>query len=68
MNLHLCYLLHPFSQDCIDGYFERGLAGKDLAFYTDGAQEAEWRIGEERWRLTIENNVQTIRVLSPEAG
>jgi hypothetical protein len=31
MYLHVCYLLHPFSQDCIDAYWAEGLDGGELA-------------------------------------
>ncbi len=68
MYLHLCYLIHPFSQECIDAYFNQGLAGGSLDEFVDVDHSATWQLEGNEWRLTITDNVQTIRVLAPEAG
>lgn len=65
--LHLCFMLHPYSQDCIDAYLESGLAGRQLAEYTGVDHEAQWELGDQLWKLEIARDVQTIRVLSESA-
>ena len=63
LYLHLCFVVHPYSQECIDSYFEQGLADGTLADFEDVGHQAEWQIDEQTWRLDIEGNVLTIRVL-----
>jgi hypothetical protein len=68
MYLHLCHLLHPFSQQCIDGYFDEGLLGGSLAEFADVEHSASWQLEGDEWRVSIRDNVLTIRVLDPQAG
>jgi len=63
LYLHLCFVVHPYSQECIDSYFEQGLADGTLADFEDVGHQAEWQIDDQTWRLDIEGNVLTIRVL-----
>ena len=63
MYLHLCFMLHPYSQDCIDAYWEQGLEGKEPGDYLGSRHSAEWKIGDQIWRLAIVGNVQEIKVL-----
>ena len=63
LYLHLCFVVHPYSQECIDSYFEQGLADGTLADFEDVGHQAEWQIDGQTWRLDIEGNVLTIRVL-----
>ena len=63
LYLHLCFVVHPYSQECIDSYFEQGLADGTLADFEDLGHQAEWQIDDQTWRLDIEGNVLTIRVL-----
>lgn len=65
--LHLCFMLHPYSQECIDAYFENGLAGKQLAEYAGLDHQAQWELGDQLWKLEIAGDVQTVRVLSESA-
>lgn len=68
LYLHLCYIVEPFSQECIDAYFDQGLDGGVLDDYIDGSHQATWELGENRWSVEIEGNVLTLRVLSPEVS
>lgn len=68
MYLHLCFLLHPYSQDCIDTYWADGMDGKSPADYHDAQHSAEWQLGDETWRLAILGNIQEIRVLGDHPG
>ena len=68
LYLHLCFALQPYSQECIDSYFEKGLAGGTLANFADLWHDAEWQMGDQIWRLEIESNVLTIRVLGPDVS
>lgn len=68
MSIHLCHVVSPFSQECIDAYYEQGLGRQPIDQYRDVEHRAEWTVGESRWRLSIVDNIQTIRVLSPGAG
>ena len=63
LYLHLCFVVHPYSQECIDSYFEQGLADGTLADFEGVGHQAEWQIDDQTWRLDIEGNVLTIRVL-----
>lgn len=64
LYLHLCFMLHPYSQECIDNYFEKGLAYGTLADFSGATHQAEWQMDDQTWRLDIEGNVLTIRVLA----
>ena len=68
LYLHLCFVLHPYSQECIDNYFEKGLADGTLADFADVSHQAEWQMDDQTWRLDIEGNVLTIRVLGAAVG
>lgn len=66
MYLHLCFALHPYSQECIDSYFDTGLGGGGLEKFVGLTQEAEWELGDQTWRLSIVENVLTLRVLGED--
>jgi hypothetical protein len=63
LYLHLCFILNPYSQECIDNYFEKGLDYDTLADFGDVSHQAEWQIDDQTWRLEVKGNVLTIRVL-----
>lgn len=65
--LHLCFMLHPYSQECIDAYLEEGLASRQLSEYAGVDHQAQWELGDQLWKLEIAEDVQTIRVLSESA-
>ena len=65
MYLHLCYMLHPFSEGCIDAYWEKGLNGKELGRFLEKDRTASWTFEGNEWRLEIVDGVQTLRVISP---
>jgi hypothetical protein len=68
LYLHVCYIVEPFSQECIEAYFAQGLEGGVLDDYIDGSRDASWQLGENTWSVEIEGNVLTLRVLSPEVS
>jgi len=68
LYLHLCFVLHPYSQGCIDSYFEDGLDNLTLADFGDQSHQARWTIEDQTWLLEIENNVLTIRALAADAS
>ena len=68
LYLHLCYMIAPYSQDCIDSYHEKGLDGGVLSDFTDTEHEAEWTVDDSTWRLEIDQNVMTVRVYGPDAA
>lgn len=68
LYLHLCYVVAPYSQECIDSYYQEGLDGGTLEDFTDVPHEAEWALGDHTWRLEIDQNVMTIRVYGADAA
>lgn len=70
MYLHVCNLVDPFSQTCIDNYFEKGLGGKKiskLGKLSQKGHEASWNYKGNHWQVTIDGDIQTIRVIAPAA-
>lgn len=65
--LHLCHMTAPYSPECIAAYQDQGLGGGSLADFTDVARRTEWKLGDHTWRLTIENNVLTLRLFGADA-
>lgn len=68
MYLHMCFALHPYSQECIDAYWDEGLNGRSPIDYLGTEHTAEWQMGEETWRLAIVGNVQEIKILGEPPG
>ena len=68
MYLHVCYLLHPFSQECIDAYWDEGLRGGEFADYLEEDHFSTWSFLGNQWRVEIVDGVQTLRVISPGAS
>jgi hypothetical protein len=64
LYLHLCFVVSPYSAECMASYFEEGLAGGTLADFVDQTHSSEWMHGEHTWSVEIERNIATIRVLS----
>ena len=58
LNSHLCHLLHPYDQSCLDS-----LASQDAP---DGEHDATWSLHGNTWRLSISGDVETIRVIAPD--
>jgi len=65
--LHLCFMLHPYSQECIDAYLEEGLGGKQIADYAGQRHAVQWEFDGQVWKLEIAGDIQTIRVISEAA-
>lgn len=62
--IHVCHVVHPYSQACLDEYFEHGLGGLTLEDYRDVEHRAEWTIDGVLWRLDIRENIQNIRAIA----
>jgi hypothetical protein len=66
---HVCYLLYPGTQDCLDTWVHSsGLFGKTSDELADLDFETDWSFNDKQWRLSVDNNVETIRVLAPGQG
>lgn len=68
LYVHLCFVIAPYSQECLDSYHEEGLGGGALEDFTDTQRIAEWRSEENEWNLQIDRNVLVIRVYGPDAS
>ena len=68
LYLRLCFMVAPYSQECVDSYFEHGLGGGTLDDFTDETHEAQWLLGDHSWRLEIDQNVLIIRVFGADAA
>ena len=66
LYLHLCFVLHPYSPECIDSYFEHGLSNTPLAEFGDATHQGQWAIDDQTWTLEIDGNVLTIRALADD--
>lgn len=65
MYLHVCFMLHPYSPECISAFWDEGM---DQALFEDYLEEdhfATWDFEGNEWRLEIVEGVQTLRVISP---
>lgn len=69
LYVHLCYLLHPGSQECLEVFVEEaGLFGKTAADLLGTEQTASWEFEGHRWRFEIADDVETIRLQAPSTG
>ena len=65
LYVHLCYLLHPGSQECLDTFVETsGMFGRAHADLAGTDLAVEWEFAGHRWQLGIAGDVETIRVYS----
>jgi hypothetical protein len=63
LYVHLCYLLHPGSQECLEVFVEEtGLFGKKAADLLETEHTAAWEFEGHQWRFEIAADVETIRV------
>lgn len=61
--VHLCYLLHPGSQPCLEMFIEEtGRFGKSPADLIGTEQVADWEFEDKTWRFEIADDVETIRI------
>jgi hypothetical protein len=67
--IHLCHLLQPGAQVCLDSYIEKtGTFGKSHDDLIGTESNQTWELGAQTWELEIEADVETIRVDSPSAS
>jgi hypothetical protein len=65
LYVHLCYLLHPGSQGCLDTFVEEsGMFGRAHADFAGTEHAAGWEFEGHQWQLGIAGDVETIRVQS----
>jgi len=63
LYVHLCYLLHPGSQGCLEVFIEEtGLFGETAADLIGTEHAATWDFEGHEWRFEIANDIETIRV------
>lgn len=67
LYLHTCYVVAPYSQECIDSFFEQGLEGGTLEDFVDVVHEAQWTLGDHSWSFETGGNVMAIRVYGADA-
>ena len=67
LYLRLCFMVAPYSQECVDSYFEQGL-GETALEDLERPYRSEWKVAEHTWRLEIEENLLTIRVFGADAA
>jgi len=70
LYVHLCYLLHPGSQACLDTFIEEtGMFGRTTADLIGTEGSATWAFEGHDWQFDIAADVETIRVQgNPESG
>lgn len=69
LYVHLCYLLHPGSQGCLDSFIEEtGMFGRVPTDLVGTELQAEWVYEGHDWELVIAGDVETIRVREDETG
>jgi hypothetical protein len=63
LYVHVCYLLHPGSQPCLEMYVEEtGLFGKGPSDLIGTEKLVEWEFEGTEWRFEVADDIQTIRV------
>jgi len=63
LYVHLCYLLHPGSQGCLDSFIEElGMFGRAPADFLGSDLETAWQFEGHDWSVAIAGDVETIRV------
>ena len=69
LYVHLCYLLHPGSQECLETFVEEtGMFGRAHADLAGGEHTAEWEFEGQQWQVAIAGDVETIRVRAAESS
>lgn len=63
LYVHLCYLLHPGSQGCLDNFIEEmGMFGRAPADLLGSDLKAAWQFEGHEWDVVITGDVETIRL------
>lgn len=63
LYVHLCYLLHPGSQDCLEFFIEEtGMFGRAPAELASSGLSASWEFEGHEWEVDIAGDIETIRV------
>ena len=66
LNSHLCHLLHPYDQACLDAFAdETGVNGTSVSDFEGRDHAVEWSYEGNTWRLSISGDVETVRVIAP---
>lgn len=68
LYIHLCYLLHPGSQACLDSFIEStGMFGRSHVELAGTEHVSSWDFEGNRWQSEIVDDIETIRVLGEQA-
>ena len=63
LYVHLCYLLHPGSQGCLDTFIEEmGMFGRAHADLMGSNFETAWQFEGHEWDVVLAGDIETIRV------
>ncbi len=63
LYVHLCYLLHPSSQECLESFIEEtGMFGRAPAEFASAGLNASWEFEGHEWEIEIAGDIETIRV------
>jgi hypothetical protein len=64
--VHLCYLLYPGTQKCLDQFMEEsGVYGKTPDELSESEPSTSWTFMGNEWRVQVVDDIETIRVLGP---
>jgi hypothetical protein len=67
LYLRLCFMVAPYSQECVDSYLAEGLGDVPLTTI-ESPYRSEWKVADHTWRLEVEENLLTIRVFGADAA
>lgn len=66
LYVHLCHLLHPGDQECLETYIEEtGVYGPTATDFDGVDVSTEWTHQGNHWSFSLVDNVQTVRVRAP---
>lgn len=65
--LHLCQIASPYSPDCIENYFSKGLSGMSVSEFAASGLQTDWTHNDNEWRVAMVEDDMTIRVMAPAA-
>ncbi len=69
LYVHLCYLLHPGSQECLEAFIEEtGLFGRTHTDFAGTEHTSEWEFEGQQWQVGVAGDVETIRVRAVESS
>jgi hypothetical protein len=67
LYMRLCFMVAPYSPECVDSYLAEGLGDVPLTDI-ESPYRSEWTVADHTWRLEIDENLLTIRVFGADAA